>query len=387
MNKINIIQFLPYFPPHKWGLETHAQERGKWREKKWYWDVTNVVFDLWYFSKKDLNDKIILIPALEIIPTFPIPKFWKKDFREATSAIARNVATWQSNWKVIVVTRTRFFTSSLLGWLFAKKNKLKRVHIEHGSDYVKLSSRIKNIIARIYDQIIWRRIFKKANQIIPISKACQRFVKRFTKKETEVIYRGLDFINTTDFKQVPSENFKNKFSNKIIVWFIGRIYKWKNLDSLIKAYYSLDKNMQEKIMVVIIWDGPYFNTVKKLDIENQIYFAWWKEFKEAILLQKQFDIQIHSSSPWGWIASTVLQALYLWPLIVATPYEWADEVIEDKKNGILLKDDNADSIKNGIIEAVNITSKRKEFSELNKKIVDEKFSRNQNIQTYFNLLK
>jgi hypothetical protein len=36
MKKINIIQFLPYFPPHKGGLETHADEWGKWWVKKEY---------------------------------------------------------------------------------------------------------------------------------------------------------------------------------------------------------------------------------------------------------------------------------------------------------------------------------------------------------------
>jgi len=44
--KINIVQFLPYFPPHKGGLETHAQERAKWRVKKWYGKVINITSNI-----------------------------------------------------------------------------------------------------------------------------------------------------------------------------------------------------------------------------------------------------------------------------------------------------------------------------------------------------
>jgi len=54
MNKINIIQFLPYFPPHKWGLETVAEELAYHYVKAWYGEVINVTFDgrvsSWYFS-------------------------------------------------------------------------------------------------------------------------------------------------------------------------------------------------------------------------------------------------------------------------------------------------------------------------------------------------
>ena len=38
---INLIQFLPYFPPHKWGLETVAEELWNYYAKNNYWEVLN----------------------------------------------------------------------------------------------------------------------------------------------------------------------------------------------------------------------------------------------------------------------------------------------------------------------------------------------------------
>ena len=43
MKKINIIQFLPYFPPHKWWVETVWEEIGKYWVKNDMWEFINVV--------------------------------------------------------------------------------------------------------------------------------------------------------------------------------------------------------------------------------------------------------------------------------------------------------------------------------------------------------
>jgi glycosyltransferase involved in cell wall biosynthesis len=59
-----------------------------------------------------------------------------------------------------------------------------------------------------------------------------------------------------------------------------------------------------------------------------------------------------------WFATTLLQAMQLWCFIIATPYEWANEVIENWKNGILLNDDKVETFKNWIIKALeNLTIK------------------------------
>ncbi len=175
-------QFLPYFPPHKWGLETVAEEFSSFYVSKWYWEVVNVVFSVWQetppvFSKlpphsrgiegevliKNNSWKIIwyvknwykvyLLPAFDIIPNFPVPKFWKREFWEilknintslnsnlnnTSLAIPLNLREWNKDEKIIIQTHTRFFLSSFIGWLFAKYHKLKWIHIEHWSDYVKL---------------------------------------------------------------------------------------------------------------------------------------------------------------------------------------------------------------------------------------------------------
>jgi hypothetical protein len=63
-----------------------------------------------------------------------------------------------------------------MGGYIARKFKLKWVHLEHGSDYVKLSSPFKNKISYLYDRIIGKWIFKHADQVLAISKASKKFI-------------------------------------------------------------------------------------------------------------------------------------------------------------------------------------------------------------------
>jgi len=301
--QINIIQFMPYFPPHKWWLETHWEQWANWWMKKQYWKVYNVVtdfnqsFDLW--TEITYNETII--------------------------------------------------------W---------------------------NIVAKIYDRLIWKWIFINANKVVWVSDACKWFIqKNFINRQVDVIYRWIEqkWI-------IEKTVLKDKFPNKIIVWFVGRLFKWKNVESLIKAYYLLDEEIKGNIKIVIIWEWEDFETLVELDRMKQIYFTGWKNSIEALELQAQFDIHYHTSSQWWWLATTLLQAMMLGKFIIATPYEWAKEVIINWENGILLRDDSVLNMKMWL-EFWLLQFKEKEgiYALKNNTIVINDFSWDKNILKYYKL--
>lgn len=376
---IKILKFLPYFPPHKWWLEIHVQEWSKWWVLSGYGEVLNITFSVWQpediFEYSENGYRVIVLPAFDLVSNFPFPAFWTRDFWRGLSEAKKFGAD-------IINTHTRFFLSSLIGWIFAKIYKIPWIHIEHGSDYVRLDSSFKTWMAWVFDQTIGRWIFWSADAVIPISEACKRFVGRFVTREMPVFYRWLDIIETGVDRSLS--DIKDKFPWKIIVGFIGRLYKWKNVESFIRAYYQLDTKMREKIQPVIVGYGEDLERLKILDRDERFYFTGWKNGLVDIATQSQFDIHLHSSSPgWG-LATTLLQAMYLGCFIVATPYEGADEVIMNDKNGILLSGDSADDIREGIIQAITeLDTKRESFARLNAEIITERFSWSQNIGTYF----
>ncbi|EKD44101.1 MAG: glycosyl transferase group 1 [uncultured bacterium (gcode 4)] len=380
MQKIKVLKFLPYFPPHKGWLEIHIQEWSKWWVRSGYGEILNITFSVWQpdgiFEYSENGYRVIVLPAFELVSNFPFPAFWTRDFWRGMNEAKKFNAD-------IINTHTRFFLSSLIGWIFAKIYRISWIHIEHGSDYVRLDSPFKTWIAWVFDQIIGRWIFSYADAVIPISEACKRFVGRFVTREMSVFYRWLDVVETGINKSLS--DIKDKFSWKILVWFIGRLYKWKNVESFIRAYYELDDDTKEKIQPVVVGYGEDLERLKILDRENRFYFTGWKDSSIDIATQSQFDIHIHSSSPGGGLATTLLQAMYLGCLIIATPYEGADEAISNNTNGILLKDDSVEEIKRWILLGIENLDKRQKWSEINAQIIQEKFNWERNIKNYHNL--
>ena len=382
--KINILQFTPYFPPHKWGVETVAEEIADYWTKKWYWEVINITFDVWQTQINHYNlkgYKVYLLPSFDIIPNFPVPKIWKREFWQ----VFKELRIYISEQKDIrVFSHTRFFLSSFIAGLFARKNKLKWFHIEHGSDYVKLSSKLKSKISYIYDQLIWKWIFKKADKVLGISEACKKFiVGEFVEREVEVFYRWVVFPE----KLPEVEKLSKKFPWKILIGFVGRLLKWKNVESLIIAYNNILKSGNENIQLVIVWDWEDLGRLKILDGDSNVYFTWSKPFNEALAYQKQFDIHVHSSGPGWWLATTLLQAMNYNCYIVATPNEWAKEVIFDWENWTLVKDESVEEIQGWISQALNNFEKKIEYWEKNKKIIENNFSWGKNIELLYDKVK
>ena len=154
-----------------------------------------------------------------------------------------------------------------------------------------------------------------------------------------------------------------------------------------KAYYDISKELQDKIQIVVVWDGEDTEYLKSLDKENRIYFTWWKPFLEALAYQKQFNIHYHTSNPWWWLATTLLQAMYFWCLIVATPNEWATDVLVDWENAIVLKNSSLDEIKKWLEEWIKLVGKKDEWIKKNKEIIEKQFQWGKNIKEFFNIFK
>ncbi|ADG14102.1 glycosyl transferase group 1 [Methanocaldococcus infernus ME] len=380
-----IIIFPGYYIPHIGGLETHVDEFVKHLSKDENFEI--YVFapnipEAEEFEIRYNKVKVYRYPAFEIIPNYPVPnifnlKFWKM---------------FLNLYKIdfdIVMTRTRFFSNTLLGFIFAKL-RLKRkklIHVEHGSAFVKVENKLVNKIAYLYDMVIGRLIFNKADYVIAISEAVREFIKNFTDREVPVIYRGLEIEEIEKIKE--DEEIKERFKDKIKLCFVGRLYKWKGVENIIKAYKLFPKELREKVVLIIVGYGEDLERLKRLSgeyLNNGIYFLGKQPFERAIAIIKSCDIYIHSSYPGGGLSSSLLQAMACGKAIVASPHEGAKEVIVNGVNGILLKDNTPESLKEGIVYLIENRDKWDLFGENCKKLIREKFSWDKNIERYKNIL-
>ena len=128
----------------------------------------------YFYYENTKNWQKIFYDSFDIIDNFPFPLLWTSKYRESIIGV---IGLLKFPWETIVVTHTRFFLSSFMGWRFAKKYNLKWIHIEHWSDYVKLSAKWKTLAAYIYDKIFWKWVIKSrvncrfSKPLIPIARA------------------------------------------------------------------------------------------------------------------------------------------------------------------------------------------------------------------------
>lgn len=385
MNKINIIQFMPYFPPHKWWLETVWEEIWINWQKNNLWFFVNIITSFDQEKEIENNEKIIykdeviwyiknnithlVIPSFEIINNFPMYKFWDKKTKLIFAHLKENFIEKFDVDSIRVITHTRFFLPSLFGWIFARKHKLKWIHIEHGSDYVKLSSKLKTNLSIIYDKLFWKWIFKKADIVLAISEACKRFINNeFIDRDLEVFYRWIDLWKI---------DLDKKWDIKFV--FIWRLVLLKWVLDLIEVY----KELNIKNELIIIWDWDERKNLEKLSFWYNINFLWFKD-KEFILdfLWKNNCICINASYM-EWLPTSVIESLIMWCPTIASNVWWTSE-ISDKSDLILFEAWNKDELWKKILQ---VLENYNDLKWISKNEIEKRFKREESILNLYNFIK
>jgi len=353
---MKLLVFSPYYPPHMGGLESHADEFNRHLSQRGM-DITvftpRLPISVPEKETRHRDVKILRFPAFEIIPNYPFPKFWSLRFWK----LFRNL--FEENFD-IVISRTRFFSTSLLALAYAKIKKIRWVHIEHGSDFVQLSSKIKTHIAKIYDLSFGKLIFRSSDLNISISQAVREFVERFDKRESPIIYRGIDIKGIE--KIAPDMDFKNKYKDKVIIAWAGRLYKWKGVKNTIKAIKQLPAEIKKNIVFVIMGDGEDKDDLQKIS-DNSVIFLGSIPREKVLGILKVSDIYIHSSDPGGGLSTSLLEAMCCGCGIIATKNEGAEEIITNNENGLLIEESDPDIIAAKITELLRNAEKIKALSK------------------------
>lgn len=380
--KPRIVVFSPFYPPHIGGLESHAREFNEYLSQKGV-KITVLTPQIpqnapdWEISGN--NIEILRFPAFEPIANYPLPRFWKKAFWEKWQTILRKDAD-------IVLSRTRFFFTSLMAWHFSRKKLLPWVHIEHGSDYARFDGTLKTLAGKAYDHLFGRFVLRNSNWNIANSAASAKFVRMLSGRDKcDIIYRGVE--TETILGAPEKKSLREHYANIPIIAYVGRLIDGKGVGNLIQALASLKGT---KYHCLIVGDGPQRRRLEKqvsrLRLSSTVQFFGHQPFLEAIGIMKTADIFVNPSYTEG-IPTAVIDAALCRKAIVATNVGGTKEIISGKGDGFLIQPGNAGLIREKLQYLLDHPDVRKQCGENAFHRVRERFDWNVSREKYLELFE
>lgn len=246
------------------------------------------------------------------------------------------------------IVHTHLFGADFYGSIAARLAGVKYlVSTEHNLNYSE--GFIKKII-KIF-------ISKLFNNIIAVSEAVKKYViKNYYIKAEKllVIHNGVE-VNKFFRSQNKLSGIKN--NQKIIIGSIGRLTKQKGFEYLIEA---MGKLSNQNVECLIAGDGELKSQlqkkVEKLRLENKVKLLGWQKDIKSFL--NKIDIFVLPSL-WEGFGIAILEAGLVGLPVIASNVDGIKEIIEDKKDGLLIKP--ADS--NELAQKIEYLLEHREFGD------------------------
>ena len=196
----------------------------------------------------------------------------------------------------------------------------------------------------------YSEIMTKGDRVIAVGEVVKEHVVNgynIDPNKVTIIQRGVD---TNKFSPLNVDNkfiqdFKKKYNldDKYIVTSVGRITWLKDYETFIKSI-ALAKDHIPNITAVIAGGvredkENYFQSLKDLairyNVEDRVHFVGSQsEIAEIYYLS---DVLVNASLKMGNVARTIIEAFAMNTPVLATTYEGLNDLVENDKNGYIIK--------------------------------------------------
>jgi glycosyltransferase involved in cell wall biosynthesis len=272
--------------------------------------------------ESSLSDKffIIRLPTWNLLNgAYPVPAISVKTF-----CMLKRVLRYDYD---VVLTQTRFFATSFLGYLISLIKNIPLIAVERGTCHSVVQNKAVGLINKLYDHTIGTLIVKSAKANVGVSQAAADFVKHLGGK-CRVIYNGIDCDRGRT--QIIMDNP----SKERYITFVGRLIYAKGVQDLLCAFLNIGRS---DLRLRIVGDGNYRSQLeqyaKDWGIEDRVKF--YGERKDVIDILEESDIFVNPSYSEG-LPTSVMEAASVGLPIVATDVGGTREIIRNMESGLLI---------------------------------------------------
>jgi len=231
-----------------------------------------------------------------------------------------------------------------------RKNNIPCYLVTHAPFAIKRKF-LLSLLTKIYYNIKVKPNLNKFRKIIAITKWEIPYLLNFGVKKEKISHIP---------NGIPEEFFKEKIkkfrAGKIL--FLGRISLVKNIEVLISAFKKLSKKQvqAEKLQLEII--GPIekgYEKIKSSEDKNITFLPPIYDLTEKINKIQEADIFVLPSKREG-MPQSLIEAMSLGKIVVASDTLGAKDLIKNRKNGFLFKIGNSEDLKNTLNKILNTDS-------------------------------
>jgi hypothetical protein len=309
-HEVRVISPIPYVPPFF-----------KYLSKKWKKFSKN--------PKKMIWDQIEVYYPRYLI--FPKACFFSSSGKRMYWGIKKIVAEIHKSFKFDIIHSHTALPDGYAGMFLAKKYKKPLIVTTHGQDFQQTIYKNKKCKKNI------ERVINFSKKTIVVSNKLKKIGEKELKIKPQkfaVIPNGINIKDIYLNKSILNKKYKNK---KIILS-VSNLIKIKGIDYNLRAIAKV-KEKHPKIIYLIIGDGPernfLENLAKQLNIENLVKFLGLLPHKKTM---EYFSVcDIFSLPSWNEGFGVVyLEAMASGKPIIACMDQGIDDIIENKKNGLLV---------------------------------------------------
>lgn len=375
INKIAI--FNGFYLPHLGGVERYTEKMSDYLAKEGYeiFIVTSNHDNLDSFEKDKNKKSIYRLPVYNLFKNrYPLLKK-NKEYKSILKKL--------NNEKIdFIICNTRFYSTTRLAVKYAKKNDIPILCIEHGSAHLSVGIKILDFFGSIYEHFCTMLIKNKINNYYGVSEKCNNWLKHFNINARGVFYNSIDETAYDTFK---NSKYKRKFSNQIVLCYVGRIIKEKGVQNLLDAFLELEKKY-DNIILVIAGEGKDLEEYKNKYKNKKIFFEGKLPYEKVMTLLNNSDIFIHPSMYPEGLPTSILEAGIMENAILATNRGGTKEIISNDDLGIIIGETKASIIENleALLENPN---KIKSYQKNIHKEVIDKFTWNITCKKIINEIK
>lgn len=252
----------------------------------------------------------------------------------------------------LVIVNARFYLHSTFATMFAKKNNISCIVLEHGSSHLTVHNPLVDSLGEIFEHVHTFILKKFCNNFYGTCEACNEWLKHFHIESKGTIYNA---INTGEVEHSLKRkgSFRQKYGitpQDMVIVFTGRLLKEKGLLSLLEAVERINQ-LDRKVFLFIAGEGDLSETVEQKKSEYIIPLGYI-EHEDVYRLLDESNIYCLPSVSEAFCGG-VLEAVACKCYIITTSQGGSKELISTNEYGTIINNNDADHVYYALQECLN----------------------------------